>query len=50
MYNPKTLKVKKNTKQNSMLWLSDGSRMDDRVDVGIRGPDFGLTEPLVPIL
>lgn len=29
-----------------MLWFTDDSRKDVRVWVGVRGPGFGLTEPL----
>lgn len=29
---------------NSILWFTDGSKKDSRVEVGVRGLDFGLSE------
>lgn len=29
---------------NSILWFTDGSKKDSRVEVGVRGLDFALSE------
>lgn len=35
-----------NTEEISIVWFTNGSRKDCRVEVGFRGPNFSLTVPL----